>query len=106
MAYKLEIPEDLTVTHPSTNKEFPITFKHWALEILDDTKMGTTARDLLMRERMEEKIGGAESELTLTNDEYEKLKDIVESPTGGYQTKVAKQMLPFIKAVLSAEKTD
>lgn len=101
----ISIPEDVPVTGISAHP-VPVSFKTWLGEtVLLDPKLGKTAKDLMMAADLLKRLESAEDVLELSDAEWSLVKDVVEEPSGGYNTAVAIQLTCFLRAFLEAPTT-
>ena len=105
----IKIPEDINVEVGLTEEGEPITkvltFKDWIIDaVFSDTKLGKTAKDIIMLVELKGTLGPLSPGDTWSLDttHYEKLAEVVNEPTGHYFPKLAIQVVDFLRAVLSA----
>lgn len=88
---------------PITIQETTLDFRTWLSEsILIDPKLGKTAQTVMAAADIRERLSKTDGPLELSDNEWMMLKEVIEEPTGGYNTAVAIHCTPFLRAFLEA----
>jgi len=100
----ITIPGDLQLVDDDGNPiDRVITYKHWLLrQMLRDKRLNMTATDALRANDIAEIIEAAQLEIALGDSDWEWLGKVINAPTNGYPSMVARQYIRFIKAYRNA----
>lgn len=109
---KIKIPEPVHIRDVNDNLLFEdenktvpclLTFKQ-VLEktILLDNKFGVNLNSIIMAANIKNKLNQNSEVLELENEEWEKLWEVTQNPTGGYNTVYSIQLIDFFMAIMKA----
>lgn len=100
----IKICDAITVTGTTREGQpfvVPLTFAQWFHDaLLIDPQFGKNVKDLMMAMDIKAKLDRSTDYIELSDSEYEKLKEVVEAPSGGYNTAIAIQVPQFIRSVM------
>ena len=107
----IDIPPPITVVLPNEKGEDGDP-KVWSFEdwmrrgVLADPAWGKSTKELFLAGDIRTKVRKANGVLELSDNEWAKLKEVVEAPTGGWNSLLGIELIPFFKAVLNAREAD
>lgn len=98
----IKIPDDVVLRDPQTGDEVrTISFKEWMkATVLADAYWGKSASKVMAASDLMRRVQDEEDVLTLSDAEYQDVRNVVESPSSGYNVPVAVQVVSFIESVL------
>ena len=110
------IPKPIALVDPSSKKPLldapdkptaPVTFSDFVGKLLFNPIWAENYKNIKSAKAVERAVDGAEpgTVATLAEEDWKKLRDIVENPKGGYgyHAAVMPQLLPFLDAIMEAE---
>ena len=82
-----------------------IDFKEWLCDsVLMDARFGKTFQDLTLAEDLKKKIEKSNGEIEFSDMEWRALIAAINEPTGGYNPRMALQLMPFMRLMLEAKR--
>jgi len=106
----IKVPETVVINLEMNgeSKVDELPFSKFAENAIYDPKLGKTAKDIVRVIKLKKKFDDTKPGdiIALEDADWEKLKDVVESPTTGYNTRVMSQAYPYIEAILEATTED
>ena len=99
---KIAIPNTIVLVDPSTGADVrPLSFHDWMkTAILVDAHWGKSAKMIMMAADLARRFTDASEVVELSDNEYQEVRLVVETPSSGYNVPVATQIIPFFEAVL------
>ena len=95
---KITIPQPITLSDGKI-----MTFQEFVNDILlSDNQFGVKFSDLQIAHQIKTKIANATDRVDLEQPQYQKLLQVMESPTKGYNPIGAMQLMPFFEAIAIA----
>ena len=90
------------VTLEGSEDPAEMTFKQFILSRLTDPSFGKTYEDVLSASRVRTCLDDFDGVLPLETSDWERLERAVRNPEPAYNTLIAFNLIPFMKAVLEA----
>jgi hypothetical protein len=103
----ITIPETVNIKTGGDSQE-DLPFEKFLETAFYDPKMGKTAKDIVRVIKLKDLFETvSEGDIVPVEDaDYEKLKDVVDAPTSGYNPRVMTQCYKYIEAILEAPVKD
>lgn len=110
----ISVPEPISIVDPITGKaaepERKVSFREFIVNaIMGDPRWVRTLGDVEAGQEIMDALTGGKSMLVLEKATWDKLKAVVDAPQQGYtgfHGSVLPQLLPFLKAIVTAPEKD